>query len=459
MSNFFGFHGERPGGDRSASFSVGGGGGKVRQKKASSGGGGGMGFGGGGMRGSNNNQSSQSMIPNPLLKSNPNNMTYNGLYNVSAVTPPPLNQKPARRSTRRESSLPNAPDYSTQPIQPILPVNAPQSRNPSIPTLQPAAQHSQGAMSELQAKVAHWKQKHSVAMQQQQQGSLPPVVAQQQQYRPVVAQQQQHQQMDADEEESPLLPASSTMQQPRFQSQGSGGSGELELYKNEVNRTVDSVRRDVQTLSDTVKLLNPGNQTSVIKMVEQQVQQILVDHNRIDNLVQQVQLIAKSQQSQIDELLQRPVGGGGGANANSEEHVTSEELEQILNDFSEEQKKSMTDLEERVKTALQTISDRSHWLYGLVLQESGVTLFETHELASRKKVELSKGTKVQLTYPMKRTNEGTWMKARTVSEDGTLSVSWIPVWTFTPNVLQKFSGTQPPNEEEKIFYLGGFSLC
>jgi hypothetical protein len=424
MSNFFGFHGEHPsekglGGVSGGAIS------KTVRKKSSS------------VSVSNAQSSGPAMIANPLLKQNANTMTYNGMYNVAAVAPPPLNQRPARKASTRSQSqivpLPNAPFQQQTPVVPPMPINAP--RNPTIPTLTAGPPPPTTALSELQAKVAQWK--HKRTSQSVSERALPDVFPHNEQNEP-----EYDDQKDTNTTTDVPVP-------------------EFDQYKAELNRTVDSVRREVSALraeiaalTDTVKLLNPGNQTSVIRMVEQQVQKIVVDQNRINSNMEQMQMISKSQQNQIDEWTRNHAeNGGGGSNG-----VSVEDLDEVIEGLSEEQKKAMTDLENTVKTALQNISDRSHWIYGIVLQDT-LTLYESHELGSRKKSDIVKGSKVQLTYPMKRTNEGTWMKVRTVAEDGSLFVSWAPIWTFTPEVLQKYSGSQPPAEEEKLIYLGGFTLC
>jgi len=439
MSNFFGFHGEKGG-------NTGNTGDKVRRRKPMT----------------NNASQGPAMLTNPLLKQNSNTMTYNGMYNVAAVAPPPINQRPARKTTSRSSQNagmnfppPNNPMY--QQVMPITPVN----HNPTVPTLTPTATTVSGNLTDLQAKVTQWKQrqKRNVSFNTVEQPptgmfDVPPT-----QHDAIV---DQRDEMDTEEHIDRSFATTNHLHLSASSNSGATSTSNLEQYKAELNRTVDSVRKEVSALrteianlSETVKLLNPSNQTNVLKMVEQQTQQITIDYNRLNGTMQEVQMITKAQQNQIDELaklkslLEEAADGRG---------VTAEELDDIVEGLSEEQKKSISDLEATVKSALQIISDRSHWIYGMVLQEQ-VSLYENHELGSRKKFEMPKGTKLQLTYPMKRTNEGTWMKARTVAEDGTLSVSWVPVWTFTPEVLRKFLGNQPPAEEEKIIYLGGFTLC
>lgn len=430
-SNFYGFHGDRMSADRSGLF-TGPATGAMRTRKSSS---------AAAAQRSRSMMGAQQSLPNPMLQANPNQMTYNGMYNVAAVAPPPIGQKPARRSTRQQqqqqqqhpyvNAPPTLQQQQQQPVIAVLPINRPAP--PQLP--QPTMSTVNAAMSELQAKVMQWKEKRAQSSHK----SPPPMPDVTVDDDTAVA-------MDHEEysNEQPPPPAKATTD-----------DAALERYKTEVNRSVDSVRREVAdlrkeivALADSVKLLNPG----VIRGVEQQVQKVMVDYNRITATLEQVQLIAKAQQNQVDEMMQTL------GNRKDEHGVTSQELEDILDGVAQETKKNLTDLENSVKTSLQNISDRSHWIYGVVLQDT-VGLYESHELVSRRKSDVAKGDKIQLTYPMKRTHEGVWMKVRTVAEDGSLSVSWVPIWTYTAEVLKRFAGTQPPAEEAKIINVGGFTLC
>ncbi len=447
MSNFFGFHGERPS-DRGGGGAAPGGKSGARRKRI----------------GGNSATLPNPMIPNPMMKPNQNSMTYNGMYNVATVAPPPINQRPARRSTRSSQSASSQqsmmfPNGGVQhAILPPQPVNAPvQPRNVAVPLLAPAP-GSSTAMSDLQAKVAQWKQKR---LQQRQQ----PVLFEQAQ--PEV---QPHPDVDGDddgpEDSHPYEAAGSQRPVPMdtdsMGSTAAPGRNPLDRYKTEVNRTVDSVReevstlrRDIALLADTVKATNSSNPTDKLRMVEQQVQKVVMDQNRAMDVVEQVQLIGKSHQEQLDQL----------AAAHTQTNFpTHQELDEILDGFSDDIKKRMDELQarmdalqEEVKSALQSVSDRSHWMYGLVLQDQ-VSLFESHELNSRVRFTAEKGTRLLLCYPMKKTREGVWLKARLVSEDGQMNVSWVPIWTYTSEVLAKFGDAFPPADQERVIHIGGFTL-
>jgi len=415
-------------------------------------------------------------LNNPMLKpsANQNNMmTYNAMYNVASVAPPAINQRPSRKAASRGGGgamINQMPSIVTPPV-PINPLhpgnqysNSLHNNNMNIPNALNAPQMSaQGGMSDLQAKVAMWKQRRKTK-EANSTVSLNAMVESQPRQAPgmfdATPEENEEDEDDGEEEEPVALPpppptrksgkAASKVAAPPPTSAG------VDQYQAEINLTVDSLRQDISSLrdelnklTDTVKVLNPGNQAGIIKMVEQQVQKIVVEQNRLTGVLDQIQLMSKAQQNQLDEMAK---------NRHETEGIGADELDEIVEGLREEQKSAASDLEKEVKTALQTISDRSYWMYGLVLQEK-VVLFESHELGSRKKQEIPKGAKVHLSYPMKRTNEGVWMKARTVSEDGSISVSWAPIWTFSPSVLQKFGDKQPPAEEEKIIYLGNFTLC
>lgn len=451
MSALFGFHGDRVG-DKSMSASMM----KMRRRKT--------------MGTQGQPQQPPPNLSNPMLRPPPNNnmMTYNGMYNVASVNPPAMDQRPSRRATSRAQAAQQQQMMSMpQIVAPPLPINAnasmtqqmsfnnaPTNMNAPMPQVTAG-----GNISDLQQKVMMWKQKRrGTAGSQQQQ---PPPQQQQQQYQPsgFSAPSDPHHtpgMFDAGNVEDDEEPQPQQQQPQNMAVQNSG----LQQYQTEINMTVDSVRREMQSLRDevhklaeTVKLLNPGNQTGVVKMVEQQVQKIIVDQNRMTGVLDQIQLMCKSQQNQIDELTKNVQDGAGGAGINAEE------FDEIVEGLQSEQKAAFSQLETQVKTALQTVSDRSYWFYGYVLQDN-LTLYESHELNSRKKLDLPRNTKVHLTYPMKKTTEGVWMKARTVSEDASISVAWAPIWTFSPQVREKYGADkQPPAEEEKIIYLGQFSLC
>jgi hypothetical protein len=453
MSALFGFHGDRVG-DKAMSASMM----KMRRRKTMAGPG-------------QQQQQPPANLSNPMLRPPPGNnmMTYNGMYNVASVNPPSLDQRPSRRATSRAQAAQQQQMMSMpQIVAPPLPINShptmtqqmgynntPSNLNAPMPQVTAGA----GNISDLQQKVLMWKQKRR--------GTQPPPPQQQQQ-------QQQYQQPSgfsapSDPHHMPGMFDAGAIEddeephdqhQQSQQTASSSQNAGLQQYQTEINMTVDSVRREVQSLrdeihklSDTVKLLNPGNQTGVVKMVEQQVQKIVVDQNRVTGVLDQIQLMCKSQQNQIDELTKNMQDGAGGGGINAEE------FDEIVEGLQSEQKAAFTQLETQVKTALQTVSDRSYWFYGNVLQDT-LTLYESHELNSRKKLEMPRETKVHLTYPMKKTTEGVWMKARTVAEDGSISVAWAPIWTFSPQVREKYGADkQPPAEEEKIIYLGQFSLC
>ena len=453
MSNFFGFHGERPG-DRTL------GGGAASKKRVAA------------KKTSSTQPTNPIAMMNNTTKSNPNMMTYNGMYNVSAVAPPAINQRPSRKATRSQGG--NANVMMPQMVAPPMPVNA--SSFPSSYPPQPTLQISANTPSnDLQAKVKLWQQRRGA---RQTVSAAPPPIQQSQpqalaKSQGMFATEEEEDENDNEEQgdddmeddatqeqeevqQIPVLPPVSKKKGGRAKSSSVTDTAPQNAMENAyLRKDITALRDEVAKLKDIVSVLNPGNQAGVIKMVEQQVQKILVDHNSLKGSLDQMLMMAKAQQNQLDQIAKVQVEGGTGAGG-SGEAITPDELDEVIDGVKEEQTAMFGKLQEEVKGALQIMSDRSYWMYGNVLQEK-VVLFETHELGSRVKSEMVKGMKLLLTYPMKRTNEGVWMKARSVSEDGSLSVAWVPIWTFSPSVLAKYPNQQPPAEEEKIIYLGKFS--
>jgi hypothetical protein len=111
-----------------------------------------------------------------------------------------------------------------------------------------------------------------------------------------------------------------------------------------------------------------------------------------------------------------------------------------------------------MKSALQVLSDRCHWMYGTVLNDEGVYLYESPDVNGRKKNLVKKGERLLLLYPQQTNHQGVWILCRTVENDGQLTNSWVPIWTFTPEVLNKFANREPPKDEAKTIYLGSFRL-
>jgi hypothetical protein len=425
MADFFGFHGERSGG----------GGDRTLGRLAP-----------GAMKAKAGKRRPSSALPTPLRAStgpniNPavvggNTMTYNASYSVQTVQPPSLNSglRPPRKATnvgggalQRNSGGGGPLNPLSQIVSPPQPINAAQlgQSSGSVASLMMNAPASSSNMNtgsstmDLQKKVQAFRQKKLEASQ----SLAPQVVAQ-------------------PPPPSLALPKNVEPSQPTT---ANTNHTDLTRYQSEINLTVDSLRKEISSLQEEVKHFRQISQKCTL------------DQNSIKETMTQLQTLYKAHQSQLDEVLKVQFNASE-KDANREDVLTTAEMQQLLEEFQEEQKQLFGKLQSDVKDSIQKVSDRSYWFYGTVLADSMHT-YESHELNSRKRTDLKKGSKVLLSYPMEKTREGVWVRAKGISDDGTVSVSWVPLWTFTKDVLAKFQDSHhPPKDEAKTIYLGHFGF-
>lgn len=373
----FGFHGEQP----NDAFSA------PRQKK----------------RVAKKSNSTSSVLKAPSVTPVPQSMTYNGMYSQPAPMP--------RVVTRN-----TAPSYSN-----MTPVN--QRNSPVVSLPQPPVQQGQDDQVFAQ-KVALWNEKRRVRRQESQEPETVPS-SQSQSYRPHIEEVVAHQSI-----EIPSFGATKPQEPSVF-----------EQYSQQINRSVDSVRTEIQTLKRTLEVNGQLDPEGVLNTVQKHIQQITVDHESFKEHIKALEVAMRSLQGQLDEKKQ-----------SHQDTASVEELDSLEESVNERLHKFEAD----VKEALKAVSDGAHWIYGVTLQEK-VQLYDTPDMQrGRVKAELAKGTKVLLTYPMTRRDNGVWMRARTISADGTFSVDYAPIWTFPPHVLQQYQKTPPP-PEQRVVYIGNFS--
>jgi hypothetical protein len=436
MSNFFGFHGEKPGA-----------GPVTRKLKRSS------------VRKSAANSSTNGtpmMVSNPLAQPNPSQMTYNGVYNMAAVAPPPLNSKPPRKITgngNRPQTIfapnnLNSPSSGAQYLAP-QPVNGTNgnNRNRLLPLLTPAPPGQNPAFSDLQSKISQWKAKKRTPG-----AGLTVVNAKNSQKaldkEPEISDSEEKTQVQADLEDQKDQDEKDQDQKDQHQKEQDQEQGSMatDLRLGPMLADLESLKTEVSHVKSVIK-------NSQSKKLEQEIQKLRVDQNHVKTLVEQLQMITKSQQNDVDSLKKEPLASV------PENLVTDKALEDILEGWEQEIVGKVSSIEEKIKTTLQSISDRGHWLYGTVVSDSGVSCYEEPLLNGRVTGHFEKGQKVLLTYPMQTSREGTWIKCRFVNpKSATITVSWVPIQTFSDAVLKKFPNSQPPGDQETVSFLGQFSL-
>jgi hypothetical protein len=390
------------------------------------------------------------------------------------------------RSGNMLAPPPMMPTLAAQMTQP-MPINMNQSSgNFSMATATPlplnAATNTSVQMTAMAEKMKRWRNSHAQQLQTPINTTPAPQVFQPSQQQLQFNQSQtrnnkavedtlQSQKPLEDDDEDEDHPADAVShKQQATQSQRVSDPEYLQKYQTEINLTIDSLRRDLLAvrgdflkINETVRNLSPATQTNISKMQESQ-SKIMMDQNMIRNSIQELEMMSRAIQIQFDEFRQQqedaqeektqstPVVDTTG-------FVKPDDLEHLLVEFEEEYKEAMHTLREEVRRSVQNISDRTHFIFASVLHATA-PLLETPQLSARSRGEVPQGTKVCLVYPQSKTREGVFLKARTVGEDGAITISWIPIWTFTKEVLDKHAGdTTPPPEEAKVIYLGKFTTC
>lgn len=169
------------------------------------------------------------------------------------------------------------------------------------------------------------------------------------------------------------------------------------------------------------------------RVLDQHIQQIVVENNRIKSQSERLLVNFRSLQSNID--------------TKNQDTATRADLDALDETVRGERDEAFTAFENKIKQALKAISDQTYTMYAVVKET--VSLFEEPSLSSKEKSLVDANTILQLSYPMQRTEEGVWMRARTVSSDGTISVSWVPVWAYP-------LGSKDRHIDNRIIYLGDF---
>ena len=354
--------------------------------------------------------------------------TLNGLYKVNTINPPGLNSKPARKITRNTPVL--------TPVNPIQPINF-QSNNNNV--LQ-GPHNNSFKQDELTQKVQQWQKKLNSAIPEPRVTFSPDTRV-------------SFGNNDTKNFGNDIKSFGNNLDHldliPKTNQE------EFTAYKTEVNRTVDSLREELRN-----GLQNIQSSPNIIKRMEQDLQKVTVQQKSLEDTMKQLQMLLKSQQQSLDAMtVQLQQNQGQMSQGNNNDYIDVETFENALDEFGGKMQQEMKEFEEaimtQVKPALQTVSDRNYWMFGTVLQDS-VHLLETPEIHSRLIASPIKGTKLLLIYPMKSTHEGTFMNCRLVNDNGSFVLGWVPLWTFTPEVLAKYAGKEPIPEEPRIIYLGNF---
>jgi len=195
-----------------------------------------------------------------------------------------------------------------------------------------------------------------------------------------------------------------------------------------------SVQQEIKT-SET-------NMVKLIEALEQQVQQLKMEQQKLNEKVQHVQVEQRSQQSQMDQ-------------SSSPNDKQIENIEERLRDERHEEFKM---LESNLRTSLQEIHDNTMWVYGVCAKN--VSIYSDPDLTSTLIGQYSERSKIVLVYPMRRNRTGVWMRTRTAEPNARLTSGWLPVFQFTPEVIQHYSkmNARPPENSEKIINVHQFSL-
>lgn len=392
-----------------------------------------------GQRNNNNMPPKLVQIPNQTQ-----NATMNGIYNVANIAPPPFGASSSRPSrTSRVSQTQQQPQYPMNPMSPmnqmapmnpVAPVAPVAPVLPTVPRISPINNPSNSSdFNALKDKINAWKEMKNKA-------SVP-------QHPPAPLPAQQSSPTPQSLASQSLAPQSLAPQSPAQQQ-----TENVDL--TELRNNLEMLRRDIQ------------NRT----VNDQSVQKLLLDQNSTNGTIEQLKLTLNSFRGEMEnfkEQLLKHVNDQMSklatktTNSSDEEHesiVRNEDLDDAIGEVKEEVEKKMNDLANNMKSALQVLSDRCHWMYGTVLHEEGVYLYESPDVNGRKKNLVKKGERLLLLYPQQANNQGVWILCRSVENDGQLTNSWVPIWTFTPEVMNKFANREPPKDEAKNIYLGSFRL-
>jgi len=376
---------------------------------------------------------SPSMMMKPVANST--TMTTNGMYNTMAIRPPPPGQKPTRRATG--GSVTSQPvNFMPPSVQPALqpqPVgHQPVGHQPV--SNQPVGHQPIGRQSR-QVNGHQGHQGHSNGHQDFNGGSHDNT-------------------QSTDTIVSDLAAKIAGFKQSQQQaSQGQGthvaapSSPVDEQYKVEINRTIDSLRKDLVSLAQRVSTPQLDNVGT-----EQQLQKFSFVLNEFKGQVDNLQTVQRAIQLQLNEYVKERAD-------NSESVLSPDALDQAIDGLSQDVYAKFDRLKADIKESLQSISDRMYFCYATVLVDE-LTCYSEPSLKSIPKwsARLPKGARVLLTYPMNDTGEGMWIRIRTITDFGQFENAWVPLWTFTLEALEKYKGITPPQSESKIYYLGNLTV-
>lgn len=168
-----------------------------------------------------------------------------------------------------------------------------------------------------------------------------------------------------------------------------------------------------------------------------EIQDLSLQLGRLKQEFDSFKVSIRAQQAQIDE--------------EKAEAVTRDVLEEALDALVQQMRGMHQKFEEKSNGLLKSIGDQTYWAKAVTQTET--PLFDAPSTKSKVVQKLPADSHIVVVYPMHRNNEGVWMKVRSCSEEGRISVAWAPVWVGTSD-----DGEEEPADEEKTIYIAEFSL-
>ncbi|NDJ15515.1 MAG: hypothetical protein EBY17_30800 [Acidobacteriia bacterium] len=214
----------------------------------------------------------------------------------------------------------------------------------------------------------------------------------------------------------------------------------------EVKRVLDLLKKERPELLGQADLMNLLAQKT--RKWEENLQQFHVREQRLRDTVDQLCVTIKAVQSNVDQ-----VKNESGGTVLTEESMRAwvpfffnEQMSLVKAEWREDFVKienkvvaavtALNALESKMQNTLQNLVEASSFVYGVMLQDSG--LYEKPDSQSKEVSRVLSGQWLMLAYPIVSVGNDRWMKVRTVHQDtAQLGEAWVPVlYEGTPYVGQ-----------------------